>query len=342
MAEGKNDGTGLSGAERAAILLLTIGEQDAAEVLKHLDAKEVQRVGHAMTTLKSVPREKVTTVLDAFSTGLERKGVTLSNASDYVKRLLVTSLGKQRGEMLLDRIASGVEAGTGIENLKRLDSKTVAQLIIEEHPQVIAILLAHLEPEQAGAVCSLLPKDMRTEILVRVATLDEVPQTALNELGEVIEKRAAKSTSSVQRRLGGPRLTANMMNQMPRTMQTEVLGDIEATDAELHQKIKDQMFTFENLMEVDDRGIQTILREVNSATLSLALRGTDANVQDKLMSNMSKRAAEILREDMEARGPVKLSEVEAAQREISSIAQRLAEEGTIKIGGGAGGSSDYV
>lgn len=339
MADRKADVAGVSGAERAAILLLTLGEQDAAELLKHMDAREVQRVGQAMTGLKNIPREKIQAVLASFVQGVEGKGPSAANTTDYMKRVLVSSLGKQRAELLLDRITSGLEPGAGIEHLKWLDPKQVAQIIGEEHPQVIAILLAHLDPEQAGPVCALLPKDLRTDILMRIATLDEVPQSALNELGDVIEKRAAQSSTSPQRRLGGARLTANMMNAMPRDMQTEVLTEIESGDAELHQKIKDQMFIFENLLQIDDRGIQTILREADSGQLALALRGAEPEVQDKIMRNMSKRAAEILRDDMETRGPVKVSEVEAAQKEIIAIAQRLAEEGTIMIGGGGG---DYV
>ncbi|MFO1376430.1 MAG: flagellar motor switch protein FliG [Steroidobacteraceae bacterium] len=339
MADKSADVSGVSGAERAAILLLTLGEQDAAELLRHMDPREVQRVGQAMAGLKNVPREKIQAVLTTFVKGVENKGPSGADATEYMKRVLVSSLGKQRADLLLERISSGLEPGAGIEHLKWLDPKSVAQLIGEEHPQVIAILLAHLDPDQAGAVCSLLPPEIRTDILIRVATLDEVPQSALNELGDVIEKRAAQSNSSPQRRLGGARLTANMMNAMPRDMQAEVLTQIEQSDVDLHQKIKDQMFIFENLLQIDDRGIQTILREADSGQLSIALRGADPEVQDKILRNMSKRAAEILKDDMETRGPVKVSEVEAAQKEIIAIAQRLAEEGTIMIGGGGG---EYV
>jgi flagellar motor switch protein FliG len=339
MADKPVDTSGVSGAERAAILLLTLGEQDAAELLRHMDPREVQRVGQAMAGLRNVPREKIQAVLATFVKGVETKGPSGADATEYMKRVLVSSLGKQRAELLLDRITSGLEPGAGIEHLKWLDPKSVARLIGEEHPQVIAILLANLDPDQAGVVCALLPQELRTEILIRVATLDEVPQSALNELGDVIEKRAAQSSSSPQRKLGGARLTANMMNAMPRDMQADVLAEIEQADGELHQKIKDQMFIFENLLQIDDRGIQAILREADSGRLSVALRGADVEVQEKIMRNMSKRAAEILRDDMEMRGPVKVSEVEAAQKEIVAIAQRLAEEGTIMIGGGGG---DYV
>jgi flagellar motor switch protein FliG len=234
--------------------------------------------------------------------------------------------------MLLDRVSSG-QTGQGIEALKWMEAKAVAQIISGEHPQIAAIVLAHLEPEQSASIMQLLSEELRTEVLMRIAALNEVPQTALTELDQLVEKQANVAPPVPLRRVGGARTAANILNSMERDASGAELGKIEKADAEMHQKIKDLLFVFDNLLDVDDRGIQALLREVGSDTLAIALRGAEPEVQEKILKNMSKRAAEILKDDMEARGPVKLADVEAAQKEIIVIAQRLAEEGTISLGG---------
>jgi flagellar motor switch protein FliG len=221
-----------------------------------------------------------------------------------------------------------------------MEARAVAQIISVEHPQVAALVLSHLEAEQSAAILPLLPEAMRTEVLMRIATLNEVPQSALNELDSLVARQANTPAPAPLRQIGGVKTVANILNAMSKDKSGAELGKIEQADAEMHQSIKDMLFIFDNLLSIDDRGIQAILRDVGSDTLALALRGAEPEVQDKIMRNMSKRAAEILRDDMEARGPVKLVEVEAAQKEIVIIAQRLAEEGTISLGGRDAG--DYV
>jgi flagellar motor switch protein FliG len=238
--------------------------------------------------------------------------------------------------MLLDRVSTG-QTGQGIEALRWMEAKAVAQIISAEHPQIAAIVLSHLEPEQSASVLPLLTEEMRTEVLMRIATLNEVPQSALTELDQLVEKQANVAPPSPLRRIGGARTVADILNAMERDKSGEELGKIEKADTEMHQQIKDLLFVFDNLLDVDDRGIQALLREVGSDTLAVALRGAEPEVQEKILKNMSKRAAEILKDDMEARGPVKLADVEAAQKEIVTVAQRLADEGTISLGGkGAG------
>jgi flagellar motor switch protein FliG len=233
-------------------------------------------------------------------------------------------------------VSSG-QTGQGIEALKWMEAKAVAQIISGEHPQIAAIVLAHLEPEQSAAILPLLNEDLRTEVLMRIASLNEVPQTALTELDQLVEKQANVAAPAPLRRVGGARSVAKILNAMEREKLSEEMGKIEKADGEMHQQIKDLLFVFDNLLDVDDRGIQALLREVGSDTLAVALRGAEPEVQEKVLKNMSKRAAEILKDDMEARGPVKLTDVEAAQKEIIVIAQRMAEEGTISLGGkGAG------
>jgi flagellar motor switch protein FliG len=221
-----------------------------------------------------------------------------------------------------------------------MEAKAVAQIISGEHPQIAALVLSYLEAEQGAAILALLPEEMRTEVLMRIASLNEVPQSALNELDHLVEKQANVPAPAALRQIGGPKTVANLLNAMKKDKSGEELGKIEQADSEMHQKIKDLLFIFDNLLDIDDRGIQAVLRDVGSDVLALALRGAEPEVQDKIMRNMSKRAAEILRDDMEARGPVKLAEVEAAQKEVVTIAQRLAEEGAINLGGKDAG--DYV
>jgi flagellar motor switch protein FliG len=329
----------IPGTQRAAILLMSLGEQDAANVLRQLDAKEVQKLGIAMAELKEVSREQMSTVLGNFIGIADAKANIAGGSPDYVRRVLTQAVGKQKTDMLLDRVASG-QTGQGIEALKWMEAKSVAQIISGEHPQIAAIVLAHLEPEQSAAIMPLLSDELRTEVLLRIASLSEVPQSALTELDQLVEKQANVAPPSPLRKVGGARTVANILNAMERDKSGTELGKIEKADAEMHQRIKDLLFIFDNLLDVDDRGIQALLREVGSDTLSVALRGAEPEVSEKILKNMSKRAAEILKDDMEARGPVKLTEVEAAQKEIIVIAQRLAEEGTISLGGK--GESEFV
>jgi flagellar motor switch protein FliG len=326
----------LAGTQRAAILLMSLSEQDAASVLKQLDAREVQKLGMAMAELKQITREQTTAVLGSFIGTLEGTSNVAAGSPDYVRRVLTQAVGKQKTDMLLDRVSTG-QTGQGIEALRWMEAKAVAQIISVEHPQIAAIVLSHLEPEQSANVLALLTEEMRTEVLMRIATLNEVPQSALTELDQLVEKQANVAPPSPLRRIGGARTVADILNAMERDKSGEELGKIEKADTEMHQQIKDLLFVFDNLLDVDDRGIQALLREVGSDTLAIALRGAEPEVQEKILKNMSKRAAEILKDDMEARGPVKLADVEAAQKEIVTIAQRLADEGTISLGGkGAG------
>jgi flagellar motor switch protein FliG len=336
MASGAGD---LPGTQRAAILLMSLGEQDAASLLKQLDAGDVQKLGLAMAELQAVSRDQMTAVLENFIGIVDGKADVATSSQEYVRRVLTQAVGKQKADMLLDRVSAG-QPGQGIEALKWMEAKAVAQIISGEHPQVAALVLSHLEAEQSASILPLLPETMRTEVLMRIATLNEVPQSALNELDSLVAKQANAPAPVPLRQIGGVKTVANILNAMSKDKSGAELGKIEQADAEMHQSIKDMLFIFDNLLTIDDRGIQAILRDVGSDTLALALRGAEPEVQDKIMRNMSKRAAEILRDDMEARGPVKLVEVEAAQKEIVIIAQRLAEEGTISLGGKDAG--DYV
>jgi flagellar motor switch protein FliG len=278
----------------------------------------------------------MTSVLGRFIGMADSKANIAGAPQDFVRRVLTQAVGKHKTELLLDRVTKG-QTGQGIESLKWMEAKAVAQIIRGEHPQIAAIVLSHLEPEQSAAILPLLPAETRTEVLMRIATLNEVPQSALTELDQLVEKQASAVPSTPLRRIGGARTVANILNAMDSGQCGEVLGEIEKADGAMHGKIKELLFVFDNLLDVDDRGIQALLREVGSDKLAVALRGAEPDVLDKIMKNMSKRAAEILKDDMDARGPVKLVDVEAAQKEIIVIAQRLADEGALSLRGTDGG-----
>ncbi|MFN7184042.1 MAG: flagellar motor switch protein FliG [Thermomonas haemolytica] len=319
----------LSGVQRAAVVLLSLGEQQAAEVLKHMGAKEVQKLGVAMTSVGNVSREEVEKVIDEFVTTLERPSLG-SGADEYVRAVLVQALGEDRASSLIDRILMGRNT-TGLDTLKWMEPRAIADLVRNEHPQIIAIVLSHLDPDQAAEALKFLPERVRSDVLVRIATLDGIPPHALNELNDVMAKQFAGNQNLKSSTIGGVKVGANILNFMDGGMDEAILEAIAQIDEPLTGKIRDLMFVFDNLADIDDRAIQTVLREVAADKLALALRGADPKVKDKIISNMSQRAAEMLVEDMEARGPVRLAEVEAAQKEILAIVRKMADDGTIQL-----------
>src|ERR1700692_3014616 len=264
----------LAGTQRAAILLMSLGEQDAANLLKQLDAREVQKLGIAMAELKEVSRDQMTSVLDTFIGMGDGKANIVSGSQEYVRRVLMQAVGKQKTDLLLDRVSTG-QTGQGIEALKWMDAKAVAQIISGEHPQIAAIVLSHLESDQAASILPLLSDEMRTEVLMRIASLNEVPQSALTELDQLVEKQANAAPPVALRRIGGARTVANILNAMEKDKSGAELGKIEQADGDMHGRIKDLLFIFDNLLDVDDRGIQALLREVGSDVLAVALRGAE-------------------------------------------------------------------
>lgn len=324
----------LTGVQRAAVLLLSLGEQDAAEVLKHMNAKEVQKLGIAMATISGVSREQVMQVMSTFGEALDKQTSLGMGADDYVRNVLVQALGADKAGSLIDRILLGRNT-TGLDTLKWMDPRAISDLVRNEHPQIIAIVLAHLDSDQAADTLKLLPERTRTDVLLRIATLDGIPPNALNELNEIMERQFAGNQNLKSSNIGGVQCAANILNFMDSGQDQAILGEIARIDAPLSNRIQDLMFVFDDLVDLDDREMQLVLREVSGERLGLALRGADIKVRDKITRNMSQRAAEILLEDMEARGPVRLSDVEGAQREILAIVKRMADEGTVTIGGSA-------
>ena len=327
------------GLEKSAMLLLSLGEDEAAEILKHLGPKEVQKLGHAMAQLKAVPRDRIEVVLDELEDHTA-KGSPVPVDEGVIRAMLTKALGDDRAANLLSRILQGGDTA-GIEGLKWMDAPTVADLIKNEHPQIIATILVHLEFDHAGEILKHVTERLRNDVLLRIATLDGVQPVAIRELNDAMTRVLAGASANVKKAsMGGVRHSAEILNFVGQALETSILDNVREYDPELAQKILDEMFVFENLLGVDDRGIQTLLREVQSDSLIIALKGSSPEMREKIFKNMSQRAAEMMREDLESKGPVKLSEVEREQKEILKVARRLADEGQINLGGG--GEDAYV
>ncbi len=320
-----------AGINKSAILLMTLGEDEAAEVMKFLEPKEVQKISTAMVALKNLSRDEIAEVFDEFHQLASEKTTIGMDSGDYIRNMLNKALGDDKAAGLLDRILHSSDT-SGIESLKWMDASSVADLVTNEHPQIIATIMVHLDPDQAASVIALLPERIRNDVLLRIATLDSVQPTALRELNDVMTKLLSGNAISKKSIRGGAKAAAEILNYIGSTQEV-MLESVRNQDPELAQKIMDEMFVFEDLLEIEDRSIQMILREVQSESLIVALKGASEELREKIFKNMSQRAAEMLREDLESKGPVKLSEVESEQKEILKIVRRLSDEGQVVIGG---------
>jgi flagellar motor switch protein FliG len=320
------------GVQRGAILLMSLGEEQAVEVFKHLGPREVQKLGSAMAKLANVTRAQVANVLREFHQEAQQQTSIGSAPDEYLRSVLTRALGNDKAAALIDRILQGND-NAGIESLKWMDSASVAELIKGEHPQIIATILVHLDPGQAGEVLARLNERVRNDVVLRIATLEGVQRSAMRDLNDVLSQLLSGSDQLKKSPRGGIDAAAEILNNLGATIEATVTSHLREVDPDLAQKIQDKMFVFDNLMDLDDRGIQLLLREVQSETLVVALKGTSEPLREKIFKNMSQRAAEMLRDDLDAKGPVRLSEVEAEQREILRIVRRLAEEGQIVMGG---------
>ena len=321
------------GLHDSAILLMALGEDAAADVFRHLAPKEVQRLGEAMSRTRTTSRERLQAVLDRFHSDAGDLSTLVEDTDEYIRSVLQRALGEDKAGLLIERILQGGDV-SGIESLKWMDPQSVAELIRNEHPQIIASILVHLERDQASAVLMQLTERLRHDVMVRIATLDGIQPNALRELNDVLMKVLAGGEKLKRKKLGGTKAAAEILNFFGGSNETAVLDAIREHDADLAQRIADQMFTFEDLNHLDDRAIQLLLREVQNESLIVALKGADGELRERVFRNMSQRAAETMREDLESKGPVRLSEVEAEQKEILKIVRRLADEGQIALGGG--------
>ena len=308
---------------------------DPGEALAHLDQREVQRLSEAMSGLSTVSTDQIGLVVDDFlETVSDESGLTLG-ANRYLRNTLTHAIGENKANAVIEKINGGSTAG--LDKLRWMDPRAIAEFIASEHPQIQAIVMSFLEAEQAAQVLDFIPaEEMRRDIVMRVANLESIPPAAIAELAQVLDEQASQAGPTRFAQLGGKRTAADILNNMVKGTNETVMEAIREVDQELGDAINELMFIFDNLSMVDDRGIQALLKEVSTDNLTMALKGADQNLQQKIFGNMSKRAAELLQDDMEAKGPVRLSEVEAAQKEILLVARKLAEEGEIMLGGAGG------
>jgi flagellar motor switch protein FliG len=312
-----------------------MGEENASEILKLLEPRQVQKVGMAMSTMNAVSKAKMQTVFLDFMSAIEEQTSLTVDSEEYLRTILIAALGEEKAVPFIDRILVS-DRDSGLNRLKWLDGRLIADVIRNEHPQIIATILIHLDSEQAAEVVTFFSPDKRAEVLLRMCNIDTVKPEAISELGKVLEKQLTGHTVGKTSSSGGVKSVADVINFLDGSMEEEVLEKIKDWDEELGEKIRDKMFVFENLTDMDDRSVQTLLRDVTSEQLKLALKSTTEVTKDKIFSNMSKRAADLLREDIEVQGPVKVSDVEKAQREILAIARNLAEDGKIALGSKGG------
>jgi flagellar motor switch protein FliG len=329
-----------SGIERAAILLMSVGEEGAAEVFKHLSPKEAQKVGETMARVGNVSRDRIDEIIRRFHESIQGQVSLVPNPDQYVTQVLKKALGEEKANLVLDRILESNDV-SGIEAMKWMTAPAVAELLKLEHPQIVASILVHLERDQAAEVLREFPERMRNDVLVRIATLDGIQPQAMAELNQVLARALAGSEKVKRASLGGAKTAAEILNFLGTAIETVAIDSIREHDNDLAQKVMDQMFTFDNVNDLDDKAIQALLREVQSDSLVVALKGADQALRERVFKNMSSRAAETMREDLESKGPVRLSEVEAEQREILKIVRRLADEGQIQLGAG-GGEDQFV
>lgn len=324
-----------AGTRKGAILLMSLGEDGAGSVLQYLSQIEVQKMGEAMATLSQVKHEEVTTILEEFRFETEQYSAIHLDSGSYLKAVLNKALGNNRAADLLENIFQSSDSMSGLDRLNQLEATEVVELFRDEHPQIIATLLVHLDRAKAAAVLEQLPERVRHDAVIRVATFGGVQPAALKELTEVLNEML--SGGGVKRsRLGGIRAAAEIVNLMGSTQEEGVIKHVREHDDALAQKMIEEMFLFENLLEIEDRGIQLLLKEIESESLIIALKGAPQELRDKFLKNMSVRAAEMLREDIDTRGPVRVSQVEAEQRSILLIVRQLADSGEIVLGGQGG------
>ena len=323
------------GLNDAAILLMSLGEREAGQVLRHLSPREVQKLGETIAKTRAVSRERLGEVADRFVAATAGQSLFAADTGDYVRAVLQHALGHEKAAILVDRILQPNDFSS-IENLKWMDAPSVAEVLKFEHPQIVAAILVHLEPEHASAILVLLPEAQRTEVLLRVATLEGINPAALDDLNEVMLRVLAGGGKLKKPSLGGPKTAASMINLLGAGLDSQVVDAIRDHDPDLAQEIADLMFVFDDVLKLDNKSLQLVLKEIASETLIVALKGAAPALRDKFLSNMSSRAAEALREDLEGRGPIRLSEVEAQQKEILKALRRLSDEGQIALGGSSG------
>jgi flagellar motor switch protein FliG len=329
----------LSGSQRAAIFLLGVGEEAATEVMRHMSAKEVQQVGEAMATISKLTNNQVESVLSDFHLESAEINPLGLDATDFTRRVMTSALGQDKAQNILSQVLENPEEHNGVEALQWMAPKAIAEVLSEEHPQIAATVMTQLYDEQAAKVLELLPVELRKDVIFRIARMEELDPRAMEELDRVLESQLGKLQRTPPRRVMGPDNLAAILNATDHELEQQMLEALTSVDEELSDDVKEKMFIFDNLMQLDDRGMQRLIRDIQQESLLPALKGADGDMVERFFKNMSERASDILREDLEASGPIKLADVEVAQKEIVRTAKRLADEGELMLGKAA---QDYV
>ena len=325
----------LTGTQKSAILMMLLGEDGAAEILRNLSPKEAQSLGSAMYSVKDIDQETVNHVLNEFLSIVRQQTGLGFGSGNYIKNVFTKALGDDKAESILTRITPS-SSEKPIELLEWMDARSIAELISAEHSQIISLVLSYLEYDLAAEVLSLLPVELQPEIITRIATLETVQPDALLNLQEILQKKFKENSSVKATKIGGIEAAAKIINFSNNSIEKKILETIKEKDADLLLAIQDRMFIFDNLILSDERALQTLLREVEEEVLALALKGADEVLRDKLLSCMSKRAASNIKDEIEVMGPVRLSEVQEAQKTIVSVARKLSDEGKIVLAGSGG------
>jgi len=320
----------MDGTDRAALLLLSIGEESAVKVLKQMQPKQVQKIGQSMAKLSMVGKQEVNHVIEDFFTQIEKQTNVDINVQEFAKNVFHQALGKDYAASYIDRLMS-TESENGLDRLRWLDAKSVNNLIRNEHPQVVATVLINLDCEQAAEILSLIPEDKRTGIVLRMSALKSVKPEVLEELGNVINSLLSNQKRSAESKIVGIKQVADILNNVDSSVETKLLESLKSVDESLCEIIKENMFVFDNLAGVTETNMQKLIQKLSSDDMILALKGSDEIIKEKFFNNMSKRAAEIMRDDLDAKGPVKVSDVEKAQKKILVTARKLAEDGEITL-----------
>ena len=328
----------MTGSRRSAILLLSLDADSAAEVFKFLPSSDVEAISMEMARLSQVSHDEMRQVLEEFMDESDQYAAINIQTSDHIRAVLTKALGSERAASLIDDILENTNTGSGIDKLNLMEASMVAEMIRDEHPQIIATILVHLERHQASDILQLLPDRLRNDIILRIATFSGVQPVALQELTEVLGTML-DGQSLKRSKMGGVRTAAEILNLMSSTHEELAIGTVREHSEDLAQKILDEMFLFENLIDVDDRGIQTLLQQVEQNSLAIALKGSPPALLERFLHNMSQRAGQLFREDMEARGPIRMSQIETEQKAILAVVRRLSDSGDIVT---ARGNDTYV
>ena len=329
----------LTGTQKSAILMMLLGEEEASEILKNLGPKEVQHLGSAMYSVQGLDQDTVNRVLDEFLDIIKEQTSLGLGAGNYIRNVLMKALGEDKAQSVLSRITPS-SSDRPIEILDWMDARAISELIVDEHPQIIALIISYLDFSMGADVLNLLPDDLQPEIIRRIATLETVQPDALSELEDVMQRKFKANTTLRASQVGGVKAAAKIMNFTNQNMEARIMKHIGKDDKILMQSIQESMFVFETLILSDDKSLQTLLRNVETELIVLALKGADEALRDKLFSCMSSRAAANIMDEMEALGPVRLAEVQEAQKQIIAVARRLSDEGTIVLAGRGG--DDFV